>query len=52
MKIGIIREGKTPPDKRVPLSPKQCALINAQDGVEIVVEKSEIRKFTDGRKHF
>jgi len=23
-KIGIIREGKQPPDRRVPLTPKQC----------------------------
>ena len=24
MKIGIIKEGKKPMDRRVPLSPKQC----------------------------
>ena len=28
LKIGLIKEGKTPPDKRVPLSPKQCKWIN------------------------
>ena len=27
MKLGIIREGKTPPDKRVPFSPSQCVEI-------------------------
>ena len=27
MKIGIIREGKVPPDFRVALTPKQCRLI-------------------------
>lgn len=48
MKIGIIREGKTPPDKRVPLSPEQCErIINEYPNVEIYVEKSEIRKFRD-----
>lgn len=48
MKIGIIREGKTPPDKRVPLSPEQCErIINEYPDVEIYVEKSEIRKFRD-----
>lgn len=48
MKIGIIREGKTPPDKRVPLSPEQCErILNDHPEVEIFVEKSEIRKFKD-----
>ncbi len=48
MKIGIIREGKTPPDKRVPLSPAQCErILNTYPEVEIYVEKSEIRKFKD-----
>ncbi|MCB9188744.1 MAG: alanine dehydrogenase [Flavobacteriales bacterium] len=49
MKIGIIREGKNPPDKRVPLSPEQCErILNDYPEVEIYVEKSEIRKFKDG----
>ncbi|CAG5086672.1 NAD(P)-dependent oxidoreductase [Parvicella tangerina] len=48
MKIGVIREGKTPPDKRVPLSPAQCErILNDYSEVEIYVEKSEIRKFKD-----
>lgn len=48
MKIGIIREGKNPPDKRVPLSPSQCAQINKKfDGVHVVVQPSTIRKYTD-----
>ena len=48
LKLGIIREGKTPPDKRVALTPEQCRFImdNYQD-VEIAVQKSEIRKFKD-----
>ena len=49
MKIGIIREGKTPPDKRVPLSPKQCKeLVEQYPDVELVVQPSPIRCFEDG----
>jgi alanine dehydrogenase len=48
MKIGIIREGKTPPDKRVPLSPEQCRrILDTHKDVEIVVQESAIRKFSD-----
>lgn len=47
MKIGIIREGKTPPDTRVPLTPKQCAKIIRQHDVEMVIQPSPNRCFTD-----
>ena len=48
MKIGIIREGKTPPDKRVPLSPEQCAEVKQKfPGVDVLVQPSPIRKFQD-----
>ncbi len=48
MKLGIIREGKVPPDKRVPLSPKQCRFIkDSYPDLELYVQSSEIRKFTD-----
>ena len=48
LKIGIIKEGKTPPDKRVALTPEQCEyIINKYDDVEIYVQKSDIRKFSD-----
>lgn len=48
MKIGIIREGKTPPDKRVPFTPEQCKLIKARyPQLELVVQESPIRAFTD-----
>jgi alanine dehydrogenase len=47
-KIGIIREGKTPPDERVPLTPAQCkTVMETYDEVEIVVEASPIRAFKD-----
>lgn len=48
MKIGIIREGKTPPDKRVPFTPEQCKLIlDSYAEVELMVQRSEIRSFED-----
>ena len=48
MKFGIIREGKVPIDKRVPLTPRQCAfLLKTYPDLEIKVESSEIRAFTD-----
>lgn len=48
IKIGVIREGKVPPDKRVPLSPKQCKAVEKKfPSVQVVVQKSPIRAFTD-----
>ncbi len=46
-KIGIIREGKVPPDARTPLTPDQCAKIIHQFPVEMVVEPSPVRSFKD-----
>lgn len=48
MKFGIIKEGKTPPDKRVPLSPQQCVQFKKQfPEAELVVQPSSIRAFAD-----
>ena len=47
MKIGIIREGKVPPDSRVPLTPEQCAFLNKSEKVQIVVQPSPNRCFDD-----
>ena len=48
MKIGILREGKTPPDKRVVLSPKQCTqFIQQYPDIDLVVQPSSIRCFSD-----
>jgi len=48
MKLGIIREGKIPPDKRVVLTPEQCQHIASEyPNIELKVQKSEIRKFKD-----
>jgi alanine dehydrogenase len=47
MKLGIIREGKKPADKRVPFSPKQCVEILKNFNVKLVVQPSPIRAFSD-----
>jgi len=48
MKIGLIREGRTPHDKRVAFTPEQCAYIqNHFSGIEIVVQPSEWRCYKD-----
>ena len=48
MKFGVVREGKVPPDQRVPLTPAQCAeLKRLYPEVELVVEASEVRRITD-----
>lgn len=48
IKIGLLREGKVPPDKRVPLTPQQCKIVCEQyKNVEIVVQPSPIRAITD-----
>lgn len=46
-KIGILREGKIPHDYRVPLTPKQCAMVQSRFGVSVVVQPSPIRRFQD-----
>ena len=48
MKIGVIRETKNPPDKRVPLSPEKCAKLKQNfPEIELVVQSSNIRAFKD-----
>ena len=50
MKIGILREGKTPPDKRVALSPEQCVQVQKQyPDLDLVVQPSPIRRFVDSK---
>lgn len=47
-KIGIVKEGKVPVDKRVPLTPKKCAeTLQTYPDVEIAVQPSPIRCFKD-----
>ena len=48
LKIGLIREGKTPPDKRVAFTPLQVEEIEQRfPHVKVVCESSEIRCFKD-----
>jgi len=48
MKLGIIKERKNPPDKRVVFLPSKCKeLVNQYPDLTIKVESSDIRVFTD-----
>lgn len=47
MKIGLIREGKNPPDSRAPLTPQQCVFITENYPVELVVQPSPRRCYAD-----
>ena len=45
MKIGIVREGKIPHDKRVPFTPDQCKYIKAHFSADVVVQPSDWRNY-------
>jgi saccharopine dehydrogenase (NAD+, L-lysine forming) len=48
LKIGVLREEKNPPDKRVPLTPLICSeLISKYPPIEILVQPSKIRCYSD-----
>jgi saccharopine dehydrogenase (NAD+, L-lysine-forming) len=48
LKIGIVRETKNPPDRRVPLIPGQCRwLTNRYKDLEITVQPSDYRCFSN-----
>jgi hypothetical protein len=48
MKIGILREGKLPHDKRVPFTPLQCKFLMEEfEGLELVVQPSSFRCYSD-----
>lgn len=48
IKLGILREGKVPPDKRVPLTPKQCKKVEIlYPHVKVIVQPSPIRAYKD-----
>lgn len=47
-KIGVIREGKQPADRRVPLTPAQCKEVMQRfPDVDLVVQRSPVRAFAD-----
>ncbi|MEY4876081.1 MAG: hypothetical protein RL708_1230 [Bacteroidota bacterium] len=48
MKIGVLREGKNPPDNRVALSPHQCKVVERKyANIDLVVQPSPIRCYSD-----
>jgi saccharopine dehydrogenase (NAD+, L-lysine-forming) len=48
VKIGLLREGKTPSDKRVPFTPLQVIEIEQRfSHVKVIVQKSEVRCYKD-----
>jgi saccharopine dehydrogenase (NAD+, L-lysine forming) len=48
IKIGLLREGKTPPDKRVPFTPRQVEeILQRYPDVNVIVQKSTVRCFKD-----
>jgi len=48
IKIGLIREGKNPPDKRVPFTPLQAEEIEQRfQNVKVICQESSIRCFKD-----
>jgi saccharopine dehydrogenase (NAD+, L-lysine-forming) len=48
IKLGILREGKIPPDKRVPFTPLQAEEIEQRyPHVKVIVQPSTVRCFED-----
>lgn len=47
MKIGLIKETKTPVDNRVALTPQQAAWLQSNFPIKIVAQSSDVRFFTD-----
>ncbi|MBN8702883.1 MAG: alanine dehydrogenase [Bacteroidetes bacterium] len=48
IKLGIVREEKNPPDKRVPFTPLQCTeLLKEYPNLEIYIQPSTIRSYED-----
>ena len=47
-KVGILRETKTPPDRRVPLTPSHATdILREYPNVELKIQSSDLRCFTD-----
>ena len=48
LKVGILRETKNPPDRRVPLTPSQIVTLQeVYPFVEFFVQPSDIRCYSD-----
>ena len=44
IKIGILREGKIPPDERAPFGPVECKKLEEKYPCEVLVQNSEVRR--------
>jgi alanine dehydrogenase len=48
IKLGLIREGKIPVDRRVPLTPKKCVEVQQTwPQVQVIAQSSDIRSYAD-----
>jgi alanine dehydrogenase len=47
LKIGLIKEGKFPPDNRVALTPAQCKWVQENKNISIAVQSSPTRCYSD-----
>src|SRR5581483_4461749 len=47
IKLGILKEEKVPPDMRVPFSPLQCSELVRDYPLEIIVQRSPLRCYSD-----
>lgn len=48
LRLGVLREGKVPPDQRVPLTPTQCIGISERfPELDIAVQPSSVRRIKD-----
>ena len=47
MKIGLVREGKIPIDRRVALTPSQASQLSNLYNIEVVVQPSDNRAYSD-----
>jgi len=47
LKIGLIKEGKIPPDNRVALAPTQCKWVQENKSIKVVVQHSPTRCYSD-----
>ncbi len=47
LKIGVLREEKNPPDRRVPLTPLVCSELLKQYPIELYIQPSKIRCYSD-----
>ncbi len=53
MKIGILKETKTPQDNRVPLTPSQCAILKEENPeMQVVVQSCTYRCYTDNEYRY